>query len=272
MPIGNVLLVVVGAWAGMSVLMTVMFIIGSRINNMGIVDAAWALGVGMLGILYALLFDGAVMARMAVAVFAGAWGLRLGFHILADRVIGRPEDGRYRALIESWGSEARRRLFRFFQLQALFVVVFSLPFIPAALAPTNPQTWQFLAAAAIWCVAVLGESVADRQLARWRNNPDNHGRTCRSGLWQYSRHPNYFCEWLHWWTYVALGIAAPHGWLTLIGPVLMLFFLYRVTGIPYTEKQAVASRGDDYRQYQQTVSAFFPWFPKQGINETTSTK
>ena len=259
----QIILFIMCAWAFAALVMTAMFFLGRRIGNMGVVDAAWALGVGTLAVVYALLFDGAPMSRWAMAFFAGAWSLRLGMHIVTNRVIGKPEDGRYRALIEGWGDDAPRRLFFFFQYQAVFIVVFSLPFLPLALSPEAPAVWQLAVAAMLWFVAILGETLADRQLAQWRNNPDNRGRTCRAGLWQYSRHPNYFFEWMHWWTYVALGATAPFGWTTLIGPALMLLFLYRVTGIPYTEKQALKSRGDDYRNYQQSVSAFFPWFPRK---------
>lgn len=252
------------AWACSAVAMACVFFIGRRIGNVGIVDAAWSLGVGITAIAYALLPGVNPAARIALAVFAGVWSLRLGCHILFDRVIGKPEDGRYRDLMKQWGEHATRKLFKFFQYQAFFIVVFSLPFLPIALAQTPPRYVYLLVAAGIWIAAVSGEAVADRQLAQWRNNPENRGRTCRNGLWKYSRHPNYFFEWLHWWTYVALGITEPFGWLTLLGPILMLFFLYRVTGIPYTEKQALKSRGEDYRAYQQQVSAFFPWFPKKG--------
>ena len=90
----------------------------------------------------------------------------------------------------------------------------------------------------------VGEWVADRQLAAFRRQVANHGRTCDRGLWRYSRHPNYFFEWIHWWAYVVMAVGSPIGWLAWIGPVLMLFLLYRVTGIPYTEKRALASRGE----------------------------
>ena len=115
----------------------------------------------------------------------------------------------------------------------------------------------------IWTISVLGESIADAQLARFRSNPANRGKTCRIGLWNYSRHPNYFFEWLHWWSYVAIAWSAPYGWTTLLAPALMWFFLFKVTGIPATEAQAVISRGDDYKLYQQTTSVFVPWFPKR---------
>jgi steroid 5-alpha reductase family enzyme len=91
----------------------------------------------------------------------------------------------------------------------------------------------------------------------------NRGHTCRDGLWRYSRHPNYFFEWLHWWAYVPLSLGAAGGWATILAPLVMLFFLFCVTGIPATEAQALQSRGADYRQYQRTTSAFFPWFPRR---------
>lgn len=260
----SLLRIILAAWFFSALAMTGAYFVGRRIGNAGIVDAAWSFGVGILAVAYALLLNGHPLSRGVMALLAGVWSLRLGSYILFERVIGKPEDGRYLDLIAGWGTDAPRRLFRFFQFQAVFVVVFSLPLLPAALAEQRPALWQLAAALVVWGTAIAGESWADRQLAHWRSNPDNRGRTCRTGLWNYSRHPNYFFEWLHWWAYVALGITAPHGWLTLLGPGLMFIFLYRVTGIPYTEQQALKSRGEDYRRYQRDVSAFFPWPPRDG--------
>jgi steroid 5-alpha reductase family enzyme len=118
----------------------------------------------------------------------------------------------------------------------------------------------------IWCVSVGNTVLADRQLARFKRRPESRGKTCREGWWRYSRHPNYFFEWLHWWSYVALAVGANYWWLTLLSPSVMLYILLKVTGIPPTEAQALASRGEDYRQYQRTTSAFVPWFPKKEAN------
>jgi steroid 5-alpha reductase family enzyme len=116
-----------------------------------------------------------------------------------------------------------------------------------------------LAGLALWAVALAGESVADAQLARFKRDPANRGQVCRTGLWGRSRHPNYFFEWLLWCAFALMATGTPWGWVSWSAPALMLYFLLRVTGIPLTEKQAVASKGDAYRTYQREVSAFVPW-------------
>jgi len=117
------------------------------------------------------------------------------------------------------------------------------------------------------CGESLGKGVARAESARyvvaWRADPANRGRTCRRGLWAWSRHPNYFFEWLHWWTYPLLAVGAPWAAATLFAPAFMLFFLFKVTGIPATEARALVTRGDDYRRYQREVSMFVPWPPRR---------
>ncbi len=113
----------------------------------------------------------------------------------------------------------------------------------------------------LWLVAMCGEALADFQLDRFRSQPGNKGRTCREGLWEYSRHPNYFFEWLVWVAFFAFATGTPDGWITIYCPALMLFFLFKVTGIPATEAQALKSRGGEYREYQRTTSVFVPLPP-----------
>lgn len=231
-----------------------------RHANAGIVDAIWAFGVGAGAVLLAALGDGAPLPRIALAVLGGAWGLRLGLH-LWRRVRDEPEDGRYRHLRAHWGG-SQRAFFLFFQFQALLIVLFALPFLGAARTPHAQPGW-LLAALAVWIVAVAGEAIADAQLARFRADPANRGRTCREGLWRWSRHPNYFFEWLHWFAYVLLAAGSPWFAASLSGPVVMYLFLRYVSGIPYTEAQALRTRGEDYREYQRTTPMLFPWFPKR---------
>ena len=228
-------------------------------RNATSVDVAWSLSLAALTVYYAVLSDGDPLRRGMVGLLAVVWAVRLGSFLLMSRVLGEhEEDGRYQELRARWGDSAPWNFFLFYQAQAAVAVLFSLPIL-AAMRGGSLDGWA-LAGAAVWAVAVLGEGVADRQLMSFRSNPANRGEVCREGLWRYSRHPNYFFEWVHWWSYVLIGYGAP---LTWIGPVVMLFFLFRVTGIPYTEAQAIRRRGDRYRAYQRTTSMFVPWFPRE---------
>jgi steroid 5-alpha reductase family enzyme len=151
-------------------------------------------------------------------------------------------------------------MFRFYQLQAVGVVLFALPIL---IALRNPQPLNLLdwIGLAVGILSITGESIADWQLSRFRSRPENRGQVCERGLWRYSRHPNYFFEWLHWWAYVCFALSNwPWGAVTLLGPLTMWYLITRVTGIPPTEAQSLKSRGEAYRRYQQTTSPFFPWF------------
>lgn len=256
-------LILLLAGAGlMFIWMSVLWLVQRRTGNAGVVDVGWAAGLGTLAVLYALLGPGLEARRWLVALMGGLWGLRLAAHIHL-RSHGKPEDGRYQELRRQWAPHVQVRMFRFYQYQALAAMFFSAPFLLSAINWRPGLTWNEYAAAALWMVALVGESIADAQLNRHKADPANRGKTCRSGLWRYSRHPNYFFEWLIWCAFALLAWQAPFGSLTMVCPALMLYFLFRVTGIPATEAQALRTRGDDYRDYQRTTSAFVPWFPKR---------
>jgi steroid 5-alpha reductase family enzyme len=194
-----------------------------------------------------------------VAGLAVVWAGRLALHLLRDRVLrATAEDGRYRALRERWGPDADRNFLALYLGQGIVSALFIVP-VAAAMRGGAPDGWA-VAGAVVWVAALVGEWVADRQLARFRADPARRGQVCRDGLWGWSRHPNYFFEWLHWWSYVLIGHGTP---LTFVGPAAMLAFLLRVTGIPYTEAQALRSRGEAYRDYQRTTSAFIPRPPRR---------
>ncbi|MEO6967898.1 MAG: DUF1295 domain-containing protein [Rhodanobacteraceae bacterium] len=246
-------------WLLAALMMTLGWRWQRRHTNIGIVDALWATGLGGAAVLLALLGAGAFWPRLLLALLGGLWGLRLATH-LWKRVRGEPEDGRYRQLRAHWQSD-QLKIWWFFQFQAALIVLFALPFIAVARNPAVSIGW-LIVGAAIWLLSVAGETVADRQLARFRADPAHQGKTCREGLWRYSRHPNYFFEWLHWFAYVALAIGSPLWWLALAGPIVMFVFLRFVSGIPYTEAQALRTRGDDYRAYQRETPMLFPWFPR----------
>lgn len=249
-------------WAGSAALMAMAWAWHLRIRNAGIVDVGWATSVGGLAVFYAAAANGAPARRWLIAAMMGLWGARLAWYLLHDRVLGRPEDGRYADLRARGSYAAALRFFPFFQAQAVLAVLLSYPAWVAAINPAPSLGWIEFAGAAVWLVAVIGESLADRQLERFKAQPANRGKTCRVGLWRYSRHPNYFFEWLVWVAYALVALGSPYGWIAIGCPVLIFYLLFRVTGIPATEAQAVRSRGDDYRQYQATTSPFVPWPPK----------
>jgi len=254
--------ILAAGWIVMAVLMAILWEVQRRYGKAGIVDILWAAGVGLLGVAFAAAADGYAPRRLLIAALIGVWSFRLSRYLFV-RVLGMAEDGRYETLKKQWGASAQARMFAFFEVQALWSVLFAAPVLLAARNSGTPLGWTDWLGVAIWIIAVGGERAADQQLAAFRANRANRGRVCRDGLWRYSRHPNYFFEWVHWWSYVAIGWGAPNGWLTLAGPALMLFFLFKITGIPPTEANALASRGDAYREYQRTTSVFFPWPPKQ---------
>lgn len=250
-------------WLLMAVMMAALFVVQYRRRQADIVDVGWAFGLGVLGVLYAFAGDGLAARRVLLAVFAAIWSFRLAGYLFVNRFLYPEEDGRYVTLRAGWGKRVQPRFFVFFQAQGFLDVLLSVPFLVVAFNATTPLTpWDY-AACAVWIAAVGGEMLADRQLAAFRSDPQNRGKVCRVGLWRYSRHPNYFFEWIHWWSYVLLGAGSAYWWATLVSPAVMLFFILRITGIPPTEARALQSRGDAYREYQRTTSAFFPWFPKE---------
>ncbi len=256
----NALLQLAGLWLLAAIMMSLGWRWQRVHTNAGIVDVLWSAGVGGSAIALALCGDGAGWNRLALAVLGGLWGARLAVHLLA-RVRSEPEDGRYRNLRAQWNGN-QLKFFLFFQFQAALIVLFALPFLAVARNQAGVSS-RISVGIAIWLASVIGEAVADRQLARFRADPVNRGRTCRQGLWRYSRHPNYFFEWLHWFTYVCLALGSPIGWLAWSGPLVMYVFLRWISGIPYTEAQALHSRGDDYRAYQRSTPMLFPWFPRR---------
>ena len=254
---------VLTAYLVMVAVMVGLWVLQLRVRNVSIADVGWCAGLIVVVLWYATQATGEAERTVLVATLALLYAGRLGFYILFNRVIGKTEEARYRRLREQWGSSESVRMFGYFQLQALAVVVFSLPFLVLMHNPRPPFALADFVGLLVWIIAVSGEAVADYQLSQFRSQAWNRNRVCRDGLWRYSRHPNYFFEWLHWWAYVVMGVGISGWFLTWIGPIGMGWALLKVTGIPWVERQTLASRGEDYREYQRTTNAFFPWFPRR---------
>jgi steroid 5-alpha reductase family enzyme len=240
-------------------MMFVLWLLHFPMRNASIVDPGWAAGMAILGLIYGGLGEGFAQRRWVLMAMAAVWGFRLSIYLLF-RVLGHSEEGRYVEIRRQWGTNIGFKFLLFFEGQALLCLLLAIPFYIAAQNKTSEWTTMEYLGVGVWLISVIGEAIADAQLAAFKRNPSNKGKTCRAGLWSYSRHPNYFFEWLVW---VAFTLYAHH-WMALLSPVLMLYFLLRVTGIPATEEQALRTKGDDYRDYQRTTSRFVPWFRKSG--------
>jgi steroid 5-alpha reductase family enzyme len=255
--------VALAGWLGLALIMAGAFALGRRLDNFGIVDAAWAWQFTPLTVWYVIAFEGGALRQGVLLGMVALWSLRLGTHLARRIAHHHPEeDRRYAELRVLWRGALDRRMFGFFQLQGLFTLVLSLPLFLAAANPAEGWSIWETAGAILFAVALAGEALADRQLQQFKKANSNRKAICRVGLWRYSRHPNYFFEWLIWVSFSLFAFGSPLGWTGVLSPLIMLWLLVKVTGIPPTEAQAVKSKGDAYRAYQRSTSAFFPWFSR----------
>lgn len=242
--------------------MTVCWLVQLRTKNAGIVDFGWVLCLMTTAVIYAFSSPAAAVGYLVFLLMVLTWGERLSLLLLGRLRKGEEEDPRYQDIRRSWKTNVNLKFLLFFEFQALLAVLLSLPFWFVSRDPRPGLSFFQIAGFAVWLAGFLGEAVADRQLKRFKKDPSSKGKPCRSGLWKYSRHPNYFFEWVVWIGYFIYALGSPDGWISIICPILMLHFLVNVSGIPPAEAQALKSKGDAYREYQRQVSPFIPWFPK----------
>ena len=239
------------------------FRLARRWDNYGIVDVVWAASFGALALFYATAADGWGPRRALIAGMVMLWSGRLGIHLYRRVRSHHPvEDARYEALRLRWANDFGRQMFIFFQQQAVSVLILGMPFLLIAANPAPGFHPLEIAGLTLWALALVGEILADAQLAAFKRSPGQQGRVCEIGLWRYSRHPNYFFELCVWLGYFVFACASPWGWTSVICLAGMFYLLRWVTGVPMAEAQSLRSRGEAYRDYQRRVPVFVPWFPK----------
>jgi steroid 5-alpha reductase family enzyme len=257
-------------WAAMAAAMAMGWLVQWRVGDGGWTDVFWTFSMGAIGPAAALTrIPGHATSparQAAIAALFAAWALRLGWHILG-RVRRGPEDARYAKLRQDWAPNAQKMMFAFLQLQALAGAALLASVAVAAHTPTPGLRARDLAGLAILAVAIAGEALADRQLRRFAADRGHRGQVCDQGLWSWSRHPNYFFQWLGWMAYpvIAVDFSSQYGWawLTLTAPAYMYYLLRFVSGVPPLEAHMLASRGAAFAAYQARVSVFFPIPPRQ---------
>jgi steroid 5-alpha reductase family enzyme len=249
------------SWAAVGVIMVIIYLWAKAIKNNGIVDIFWAFNFLVIAIIIWLLADGFDQRKNIVCALAALWALRLTTY-LGIRVGGhlKEEEGRYKQLRLEWNDT---KFFFFFQMQAFSNVMLSIPFFVIALNPAPEMNLIEYIGAGMWLISIIGEGLSDFQLAQFKKNPANKGKVCQNGLWNYSRHPNYFFQFMIWISVLIFALPSPYGWISVICPLSIGYLIFKVTGIPMTEEQAVRSKGQLYIEYQRTTSAFMPWFKKK---------
>lgn len=245
------------------VLFVALWFIHSQMGNASLADVGFCVGLGLVVVVCGIEGEGSPWRRVLVVGMGSAYAGRLGWHLWKNRIWGKTEDLRYktcRAMLGKWESVG---ILGYFILQVPACLFFGTLLCWVMDHPQSAvRGWDFLGLG-IFLLALFGEALADIQLERFRLDPTNQGKVLQTGLWRYSRHPNYFFEILQWFSYVPLAVGLPGAWMAIVWPLLMMSSLLWVTGVPLAEAQAVSSRGEEYRLYQRTTSKLFPWLPRR---------
>jgi steroid 5-alpha reductase family enzyme len=246
--------------AAVLVLMLGAWLVGVRRRRHDHVDVVWGLGFVLIGVVTAVLADGPVWRRVLVTALVAAWGLRLAWHI-NRRNHGKPEDRRYVDLIErAPGNPNLYVLYSVYLLQGVIMWVVSLP---VQAAQYGDGTWVVVPfGVALWLVGFTFETVGDYQLVRFGADSANRGKVLETGLWRYTRHPNYFGDACVWWGFFVLACHDWVGLVTVVAPVTITYLLTRGTGKPLLEK-TIRARRPGYAEYVARTSGFFPRPPKK---------
>jgi len=256
----NLLLTTLAATA---VLMCGVWLISLKLRDASIVDSFWGPGFVVIAVVAYLVTDGFGPRKLLITTLTAIWGLRLALHIFT-RNKGKGEDYRYQAMRKRYGDRfSIVSLFTVFGFQGLLMWIISMPlqFSQTAAQPDRLTLWDY-AGLAVWIVGFLFEALGDHQLRQFKADSRNKGKVMDRGLWAYTRHPNYFGDATLWWGYFLIALAVPGNWWTVVSPVIMTFFLMKVSGVALLEKTLVKTR-PEYAEYVRRTNAFIPWLPKK---------
>jgi len=244
-------------------LMTLLWLLSLALKNSSIVDIFWGTGFVIVAwVAFLLAPGGFVLRKLLLSALVTIWGLRLSLHLLV-RNGGKPEDFRYQV----WRKEAGaawwwRSFFKVFLTQGVLLWIIAAPLVAAQIAAQPDHLiWLDYVAIPVWLFGFFFEAVGDWQLARFIADPANKGKVLQTGVWRYTRHPNYFGDATQWWAYYLIALAAG-GWWTVFSPIIMTTLLLRVSGVTLLEKTLKETK-PGYKEYAETTSEFIPWFPRK---------
>ncbi|NNE37687.1 MAG: DUF1295 domain-containing protein [Gammaproteobacteria bacterium] len=233
----------------------VTWLLSLKLHDVSIIDSVWSLLFLFASLVYVTMGDNTTPLGMLTLGLVGLWSIRLCLY-LTYRNWNEPEDRRYLEMRDRHGDRfPMRSLYSVFGLQSVLAWVISMPLfgIFQSSSQIGPLAW---AGALVVLFGIVFESIADLQLNRFVSDQSNNNRVLDSGLWRYSRHPNYFGEFCVWWGFYLIGLQA-NGWWTIISRLLMSLLLLRVSGVTLLEKD-ISSRRPGYKEYVERTSAFFP--------------
>lgn len=242
--------------------MVLLWLLSLMLKDASIIDIFWGLGFVILSWWYGWWGKGFWAREALVIGIVSLWGIRLSFHIFY-RGWGKGEDYRYQEWRDAAGdSWWWRSFFKVFLLQGMLIWLISTPLLVTQISPTPDTLTHFdILGTLLWFIGFGFESVGDYQLVKFKKNPDNKGKVLNTGLWKYTRHPNYFGDATLWWGYFLIALSVPYGHYTLYAPLIMTFFLLKVSGVALLEKGLKQTK-PEYEEYAAKTSSFIPWFPK----------
>jgi len=242
--------------------MTAVFLIALLLKDNSIVDIAWGLGFILVALTTLFLRPGFEARHVLITGLVVVWGLRLASHIFL-RNRGRGEDFRYAKWRRDWGRWVVPRSFlQIFMLQGVFMLIIASPIVLVNRSSEEGLIVLDGLGAFLWLTGFLFEAVGDHQLKRFKQKPESKGKIMTSGLWKYTRHPNYFGEAALWWGIFLIALSVRGGWAAVVSPLTISFLLLKVSGVRMLEKKYVGN--EEFGVYARRTSAFFPWFPKKG--------
>jgi steroid 5-alpha reductase family enzyme len=226
----------------------------------GIFDVAWGLGFVVLALVNLFMAENIYFAQLLITFLVSIWAVRLALHI-GYRKRGQKEDFRYAAWREQWGKKAVLKTFtNVVVLQGLFMLIIAIPIIVVNYKPVKNVNIINYIGIFIWCIGFLFEALGDYQLLKFKQDSSNKGRIMTSGLWKYTRHPNYFGEATMWWGIFLIVFSSSYSLISFISPITITFLLLKVSGVPLLESKYKDNPG--FIEYARKTNNFLPWFPK----------